>query len=187
MIVRRPHACTKNAAQRRAFSNFQGDLFAFSPSFERRKSGYSPVCALENEAATGSFDFDSSPHACTKNAAQRRRLVRAWGLEPQRLSAQEPKSCMSANFIMPALGKEKACCKGSRLLWSGQRGSNSLPPPWQGGALPDELCPRQHVVFYHIFLTCQELISSSAGFSVSSASPVSSRSSSSVAMPRIRS
>ena len=24
-------------------------------------------------------------------------------------------------------------------LWSGQRGSNSLPPPWQGGALPDEL------------------------------------------------
>ena len=28
------------------------------------------------------------------------------------------------------------------FLWSGQRGSNSLPPPWQGGALPDELCPR---------------------------------------------
>jgi len=23
--------------------------------------------------------------------------------------------------------------------WSGLRGSNSLPPPWQGGALPDEL------------------------------------------------
>ncbi len=29
-------------------------------------------------------------------------------------------------------------------LWSGLRGSNSLPPPWQGGALPDELKP--HVV-----------------------------------------
>ena len=27
-------------------------------------------------------------------------------------------------------------------LWSGLRGSNSLPPPWQGGALPDELNPR---------------------------------------------
>ena len=25
--------------------------------------------------------------------------------------------------------------------WSGLRGSNSLPPPWQGGALPDELRP----------------------------------------------
>ena len=26
--------------------------------------------------------------------------------------------------------------------WSGLRGSNSLPPPWQGGALPDELHPQ---------------------------------------------
>ena len=28
-----------------------------------------------------------------------------------------------------------------RGTWSGLRGSNSLPPPWQGGALPDELKP----------------------------------------------
>ena len=27
------------------------------------------------------------------------------------------------------------------LYQSGLRGSNSLPPPWQGGALPDELNP----------------------------------------------
>ena len=27
------------------------------------------------------------------------------------------------------------------FFWSGRRGSNSLPPPWQGGALPDELRP----------------------------------------------
>ena len=27
------------------------------------------------------------------------------------------------------------------FYWSGWRGSNSLPPPWQGGALPDELHP----------------------------------------------
>ncbi len=26
--------------------------------------------------------------------------------------------------------------------WSGLRDSNSLPPPWQGGALPDELNPQ---------------------------------------------
>ena len=26
--------------------------------------------------------------------------------------------------------------------WSGRRGSNPLPPPWQGGALPDELRPQ---------------------------------------------
>jgi hypothetical protein len=30
------------------------------------------------------------------------KMVRAWGLEPQRLAAREPKSRMSANFIMPA-------------------------------------------------------------------------------------
>ena len=29
----------------------------------------------------------------------------------------------------------------SAPIWSGRRGSNSLPPPWQGGALPDELRP----------------------------------------------
>ena len=28
------------------------------------------------------------------------------------------------------------------FVWSGLRGSNSLPPPWQGGALPDELNPQ---------------------------------------------
>ena len=31
----------------------------------------------------------------------------------------------------------------SCFLWSGWRGSNSLPPPWQGGALPDELHPHK--------------------------------------------
>ena len=30
----------------------------------------------------------------------------------------------------------------SIYFWSGLRGSNSLPPPWQGGALPDELRPQ---------------------------------------------
>ena len=29
-----------------------------------------------------------------------------------------------------------------KFSWSGLRGSNSLPPPWQGGALPDELNPQ---------------------------------------------
>ncbi len=37
-----------------------------------------------------------------------------------------------------------AGCRARKCIcWSGQRGSNSLPPPWQGGALPDELCPRR--------------------------------------------
>ncbi len=28
--------------------------------------------------------------------------------------------------------------------WSGRRGSDSRPPPWQGGALPTELLPHVH-------------------------------------------
>ena len=32
-------------------------------------------------------------------------------------------------------------------IWSGRRGSNSLPPPWQGGALPDELRPHIRCIF----------------------------------------
>ena len=79
-------------------------------------------------------------------------LVRLKGLEPTHISVREPKSRMSTNSITGA--KEKPCCRSSRV-WSGQRGSNSLPPPWQGGALPDELCPRQCLLFYHKKRSCQ--------------------------------
>ena len=75
--------------------------------------------------------------------------------------AQEPKSCMSANSIIPADIQifKKPIAFAIGFLWSGLRGSNSLPPPWQGGALPDELKPhQQRYVFYHKLLTCQEEI-----------------------------
>ena len=39
--------------------------------------------------------------------------------------------------------KKKDQPLGWSFLWSGRRGSNSLPPPWQGGALPDELRPQR--------------------------------------------
>ena len=37
---------------------------------------------------------------------------------------------------------KKARQKALLFYWSGLRDSNSLPPPWQGGALPDELNPQ---------------------------------------------
>ena len=37
--------------------------------------------------------------------------------------------------------RSNCCCS----IWSGRRGSNSLPPPWQGGALPDELNPHGRI------------------------------------------
>ena len=40
-------------------------------------------------------------------------------------------------------------------FWSGRRGSNSLPPPWQGGALPDELRPQIILsVLYGFYIIC---------------------------------
>ena len=35
-------------------------------------------------------------------------------------------------------------------LWSGRRGSNSLPRPWQGRALPDELRPQTAPLLRHL-------------------------------------
>ena len=46
---------------------------------------------------------------------------------------KKPSSCISAQTM--------ASC------WSGRRGSNSLPPPWQGGALPDELRPHIRCIY----------------------------------------
>ena len=40
---------------------------------------------------------------------------------------------------------KNVCPHYCRSLWSGLRGSNSLPPPWQGGALPDELNPQKDI------------------------------------------
>ncbi len=41
----------------------------------------------------------------------------------------------------PCRRMQKRCFSAPFPFWSGLRGSNSLPPPWQGGALPDELKP----------------------------------------------
>ena len=41
-----------------------------------------------------------------------------------------------------AAPKKKDTHMGVFLFWSGRRGSNSLPRPWQGRALPDELRPQ---------------------------------------------
>ena len=45
------------------------------------------------------------------------------------------KACQKMYIVWAAPGSEPG------TAWSGQRDSNSLPPPWQGGALPNELCP----------------------------------------------
>ena len=41
--------------------------------------------------------------------------------------------------------------KGGLVFWSGRRGSNSLPRPWQGRALPDELRPQTAPLLRHLW------------------------------------
>ena len=57
--------------------------------------------------------------------------------------SKEFSSYLRADNIRPYrfVQKEKTAQLLYCLSWSGWRGSNPLPPPWQGGALPDELHP----------------------------------------------
>ena len=57
--------------------------------------------------------------------------------------SKEFSSYLRADNIRPHrfVQKEKTAQFLYCLSWSGWRGSNPLPPPWQGGALPDELHP----------------------------------------------
>ena len=61
----------------------------------------------------------------------------------RRKNLNEPKRA-GMTPVMPARSsfpRKKTHPKPGCVFWSGRRGSNSLPPPWQGGALPDELRP----------------------------------------------
>ena len=53
-------------------------------------------------------------------------------------------AALRASRPLPHKTKSHRFCISASTMasyWSGRRGSNSLPPPWQGGALPDELRP----------------------------------------------
>ena len=83
------------------------------------------------------------------------RLERAW-LHPRNFGGSTPPKL--PRFRRNPENSRQKCpilpqCKISQIKkrhgyfrdefkWSGLRGSNSLPPPWQGGALPDELNPQ---------------------------------------------
>ena len=61
------------------------------------------------------------------------KLPSATGFEPRTRISCESVGHVSVHLFLPRWGRNK---------WSGKRGSNPPPPPWQGGALPNELFPR---------------------------------------------
>ena len=81
-------------------------------------------------------------------------MERATGLEPAsgipRMAGHSQEPCRTSHLtrlrrrwrqrVLSLVGKSFSCTgKPVNKKWSGRRGSNPLPPPWQGGALPDEL------------------------------------------------
>ena len=55
-----------------------------------------------------------------------------------------------SEFNLPAtFQKENTILTDGVSFWSGRRGSNSLPRPWQGRALPDELRPQTAPLLRH--------------------------------------
>ena len=81
-----------------------------------------------------------SPGALLRAPARTRASQQSPGLLlPWRVALFE-----SRNIVEQKKQGKKPCF----LYWSGLRDSNSLPPPWQGGALPDELNPQTIVLLY---------------------------------------
>ena len=76
--------------------------------------------------------------------------------------------CGGSIVSRPCHTMDNAGPSGPYYPWSGRRGSNSLPPPWQGGALPDELRPHTGAFsapLYYMRLPpfCQSLFSIAKG------------------------
>ena len=80
----------------------------------------------------------------------------------RRTSVLRSKTLAEGEFISPehfnflkGIKKRSHNLRCDFFFWSGRRGSNSLPPPWQGGALPDELRPRNIDDNSRFFCVCQ--------------------------------
>ena len=107
------------------------------PAAPLRRTSVLPEAKPWRTAPAGAFR--------SATAAARRHLARRWrNLLPPSIS------------IFHGIQKEGHDETSCPSFWSGQRGSNSLPPPWQGGALPDELCPRNKGYFSKETPACQE-------------------------------
>ena len=70
--------------------------------------------------------------------ARTRPCRHATGISASSLTGRPACSSLSPTHSI----KKKDTHRVSVLFWSGRRGSNSLPRPWQGRALPDELRPQ---------------------------------------------
>ena len=128
-------------------------------------------CAFNQRAAVGGPDFCSAKISSTKREPpfgwlsfviahrfwcphsrppQGRGSVRGEPLTGSPTRVQSPARRRSLLRSKSAAPKKKDTHVGVFLFWSGRRGSNSLPRPWQGRALPDELRPQTAPLLRHL-------------------------------------
>ena len=81
-----------------------------------RNRGHEVV--MQSNCAAAAYTLDRLRNIVRKLLyhSLRTNVVRAWGLEPQRIAAREPKSRMSTNSIMPANMSGRATCRYFILL-----------------------------------------------------------------------
>ena len=91
------------------------------------------VTKQEKEQAVAPFSFMER----ATRISPKRRLRRIQRGEIEEAAGELPATAGKAT-IAATVSADGA----RKMKWSGRRGSNSLPPPWQGGALPDELRPQ---------------------------------------------
>ena len=123
----------------------------FSPHLGRTRGVRPPflpggiVCpAPKKETPAGVSFFVGAHRFCCLHSRppQGRGSVRGEPLTGSPTRVQSPARRRPLLRSKSAAPKKKDTHVGVFLFWSGRRGSNSLPRPWQGRALPDELRPQ---------------------------------------------
>ena len=98
------------------------------------------VCPICQEALSDEESAEAPP------AAEEARRFRGSVLTAGRGSGWEP----ADTTVSAEEHAKKITTQMGGDLWSGRRGSNSLPRPWQGRALPDELRPQTAPLLRHL-------------------------------------
>ena len=151
MPVRVFRCVSKNFSSRRRSRTLAGAV-CFSPPFS-----FSLACQRKRKCAAGGGKEKENAAVRIGSLTGRPTtvLVQVQLLVDLTCSSFRCRCC--SGYCRTLRGTKKKNDQVFRLdrLWSGRRGSNSLPPPWQGGALPDELRPQNNIEYNRCFLICQ--------------------------------
>ena len=117
------------------------DLTRSAP-VEAASSSLPAAFQKENTILTDGVSFWSGRRGSTRyRHPTNGRAIRRSPAGPLDLTRSAPVEAASSS-LPAAFQKENTILTDGVSFWSGRRGSNSLPRPWQGRALPDELRPQ---------------------------------------------